>query len=181
LILFPYHVYQLIIFVVLEFFVDVVLHFFVKVTCDQIESRSLHFLKLLRLLKAKLFLRFFIAFSFVFLQLLFFYEALDSVDLDLLLLDCFSELKDVRKVLELYFAVKNQGRLPDQVAESLVSLHNFFSPESFSKLLYRDVAFFNAIDVIYTIKKLLKVYFYFAFVLFQLLVDNFLVVQENLG
>ena len=128
--------------------------------------RCFHSLKLLRLLKAKLFLRFFIAFSLLSLKLFLFNEALDSVDLDLLLFDCLCELKYVCEVLELYFAVKDKGRLPDQVAKSLVSLHDFLAPESFSKLLYRDIAFFSAVNVINAIKKLLKVYFYFAFVLF---------------
>jgi len=36
LVLFPYHIYQLVIFFILEFCVYVVLHFFVKVNCDKI-------------------------------------------------------------------------------------------------------------------------------------------------
>jgi hypothetical protein len=66
--------------------------------------------------------------------------------------------------------------LPDQVVESLVSFDDFLATESLSKLLYSDVTFLNAVDIIYAIEKLLKVHIHFAFVLFKLFFYDLLIV-----
>ena len=83
--------------------------------------------------------------------------------------------------MKLYLAVKNQVWLPNQVAQPLVSLNDFFAAKSFSELLYSYIAVFVTVCAVDAVKKVLEVDVDLVFVLVELLPDEFLVVEEYLG
>lgn len=115
---------------------------------------------------------------FLLLLLLLAQIALDSLDLQLLLLNSVCELEHVRKVSLLYLSVENQLSLPDQVLEAGVSLNYLLTTKGICELLDSYVVL---IFLFKLIKKVLEVLLHLSFVLDDLLFDQLFVVDENLG
>ena len=97
----------------------------------------------------------------------------------MLLLDRVSELEHVNKVLEAYFVLKNDFRLPDQVRQSLVVGHYIDSAHDLCEFVCGQIyPLLVSFDVL---KQLSEVVIHALLVPLQLVMDQLFVVEEDLG
>ena len=144
----------------------------------EVKAHHAHFCRLLLLVHQFHVLFGFLVGALAFFSLRpFFNEASYPVKLSFLLFYGVRELKDIGEVLELYLAIEDELRLPNQVFQSLVRLNNLFPAESLLKLFnsQKRLTFRNSI------KELPKVLFHLITVALQFTIDEFFVVEEDLS